>query len=118
MSHLRRQPDSMFDSRVLGGYAVIPTPHTLKASRDAGERLDVVLATLEAHNRLGQSLNALLDDTLIELREQGRKWETLARRTGHPKWKLTARVKDRLAKRRNGHADPDRVLADDLPSAA
>lgn len=105
--------DSPFDSRIMGGYAVIPTVHTLRAARRDSERLDLVVDTLAFVEQYRDSLLGLMDDSMIGLRERGVTWRRLGQRTGLPEWKARERVQERIARRRVGHADPDRVLSAD-----
>ncbi len=114
MTRLRptRSP-SLFDSRILGGYVVMPTVHTLRAAKRDSERLDLVVDTLQDLERYRQSLLSLMDDSVIGLRERGVRWSSLERRTGLPTVKLRDRIRERLARRRNGHANPDKIVASD-----
>ncbi len=110
--------DTTFDSRILGGYAVFPTAHALRRATRATERLDLAVETLQAVDQYRASLLALMDDSVIALRERGTKWEALKRRTGLPIETLRGRIRSRLERRRCGHADPDRVIAPDRARAA
>ncbi len=100
---MARRPDmppSMYASRVLGGYAVIPTASTLRGIRRPSERLAVTVDVLEHLDRFRSSIDAVLEDDVILLRAGNTKWSSLARRTGIPAKTLMARVTRRLLYRR------------------
>lgn len=97
------------DSRVLGGYLVMPTVSTMRAQIGRpGERIDTVVETLEILNRYARALNQLLDESATQLRDtKGVTLASLSRRTGLSVPTIAARTaafRDRRNGQRNARA--------------
>ncbi len=120
MTRLRQQrPASLLDSRIMGGYLVAPTAHSLRGVRRAAERLDLAVEALEDIERYRTSILAVMDDAVIELRERGTKWDSLSRRTGFKVVELRKRIVTRIARRRSRPpANQPLVVGDEVRPAA
>ncbi len=99
---VRNVVDDVLHSRVSGGYYVLPGAHLLRAVDDADRRLERAMDALKAVQLAERRLKAVIDDTLIHLRDnQGRSWEVLSKKTGICPTALSSRAKTRRRKLRD-----------------
>ncbi len=111
-------PPSVYSSRVMGGYVVMPTTTQLRGIRRTSERLAATVDAVEFAERYIRALNNLLEEDVIILRQANTKWSSLSRRTGIPVKTLIARIAGRLRAGRRWSATTDSLLAEDSTSVA
>jgi hypothetical protein len=102
----RKVTEEHLSIRVLGEYLVVPRNPILRLIRRPSARLDLAIDTLGALKMAVDRINALIDDTVIELRDKHDvPWSVLGKRCKlHPTY-LQQRV---AARRRLLNPDPRR----------
>jgi hypothetical protein len=90
--------------RILGEYLVVPRNPILRMVRRPSDRLDLALSTLGALKTAIDRVNALIDDTIIELRDKHDvPWSVLGKRVKLNPSYLQGRI---AARRRLLNPDP------------